>query len=214
MINITKTQPGPAQLATATTHNIPEVVMLVSEDFHHKCYICERKNPSSIQIEHFVAHQGNKALQLDWDNLFFACGHCNNIKGHYYNNILNCTVPADNIEAFISFKLSPFPKEVPEFTAIDTTQRTLDTVKLLNSVYNGTTFQKRLEASYLRQSLLDDSLGFTTLINEYFKSSVTNYKNSLLLKIETELHASSAYTAFKRRYVKDKYMAEFGHFLP
>jgi len=215
MINIIKSQPGPVELLTATTHNIPAVVTALNNDAHSKCYICERKNPSSMQIEHFIAHKGNAALQLDWNNLLFACGHCNNSKGHIgYNNILNCTVPADDIENFISFKISPFPKELPEFTPIDHSQKTLDTISLLNLVYIGSTPQKKLESSFLRQELLDESLEFITLINEYFKSAEPNYKSNLLSRIGGELHASSAYTAFKRRYVRDKYMADFGQFIP
>lgn len=214
MINITKSQPGPIELLTARNYNIPEVVEALKVDSHDKCYICERKNPSSIEIEHFVSHQGNRVLQLDWNNLFFACRHCNNSKSTNYDNMLNCTLPADDIEGFINFKFIPFPKEYPQFDAIDTSQKTLNTISLLEKVYIGETAQKKLEASYLRDNLLDEILDFLFLIREYFKQAEPNYKNNLLAKIGAQLYQSSAYTAFKRRYVRDKYMAEFGHFLP
>ncbi|MCP5046806.1 MAG: HNH endonuclease, partial [bacterium] len=69
------------------------VLERVKRDFKNKCYICEYKEPPSINIEHFLPHRGDKDLKFDWDNLFWSCAHCNNTKGDKFDNILNCTNP-------------------------------------------------------------------------------------------------------------------------
>ena len=70
--------------------------------FHGKCYICENKEGiSSFQIEHLKPHRENADLKYDWNNLFWSCAHCNNIKNAKYDPILDCTqVEVDRKIAF------------------------------------------------------------------------------------------------------------------
>lgn len=65
------------------------VVEKIKNNFNNKCYLCELKESTSINIEHFILHRGNEELKYKWSNLYFACGHCNGIKGHRYDNILD-----------------------------------------------------------------------------------------------------------------------------
>lgn len=46
------------------------------------------------QIEHLLPHKNGryKEREFDWDNLFWACGHCNGVKNQskYDDGILDC----------------------------------------------------------------------------------------------------------------------------
>ena len=221
MIYLPKSQPGPiaelnAQKLAGGTYNIEAVLTALKNDSHGKCYICELKNPSSIEIEHFVSHKGDNDLKFSWNNLFFSCRHCNNSKGAVvFDDILNCSVLADDIEGSIKFILNPIPKELPSFEALNTSNRTLNTIDLLNKVYVGQTPQKKLEASGLRMLLLNDVLNFHVLLRDHDQTENVDLKEFYRLKIVAELESKSAFTAFKRRIVKDNVnlMAEFGQYV-
>ena len=43
-----------------------------------------------LPVEHLIPHKGNKDLEFEWNNLFLACPHCNNIKRDKYTPILDC----------------------------------------------------------------------------------------------------------------------------
>lgn len=77
--------------ASNTTYNTPEVNAALVEMFHGKCYICENKRASSFQIEHLRPHKSNVDLKYDWNNLFWSCAHCNNLKNAGYEPILDCS---------------------------------------------------------------------------------------------------------------------------
>lgn len=96
---------------TDSGYNTPEVNAALREMFHGKCYICENKEAASYQIEHLAAHRGNLNLKYDWQNLFWACAHCNNTKLDRFEPILDCT--KEDIEAAILRK--QLRKEIAEF---------------------------------------------------------------------------------------------------
>ena len=85
MINIVKSQPSPECLSIEAQkkngdYKCGEVLSRIKNDFYNKCYICETQAPTTINVEHFRPHKGNVSLKFDWNNLFYACGHCNNTK--------------------------------------------------------------------------------------------------------------------------------------
>lgn len=82
------------------SYNTPEVNAALKEMFHGKCYICENKQITSYQIEHLIAHRGNKDIKYDWNNLFLSCAHCNNTKMDKFTPIVDCT--KENVEALIA----------------------------------------------------------------------------------------------------------------
>ena len=84
------------------SYNTPEVNVALAEMFYGKCYICENREMtsmqienkggiSSYQIEHLRPYGKSEALKYDWNNLFWACAHCNNIKSGRYEPILDCS---------------------------------------------------------------------------------------------------------------------------
>ena len=71
---------------------MPDVVEALKRDFHNKCYICELDHLQDQEIEHRIPHHGDKELEFRWDNLFWACGHCNSVKNQkkYDSGIVDC----------------------------------------------------------------------------------------------------------------------------
>ncbi len=177
-----------------------DVIERVATDFNDKCYICEYKGLTGIHVEHFVPHKKNKDLKFDWKNLFYACVHCNSIKGIKYTNILNCTDSTHNVLNWIKYEIKPFPKEKPKITALKNESKVHETVELLNAVYAGTTKTKKKEAKSIRDSLTEEVMAFGNLLFDYFKygKNKDTYK-----KIKWHLSNSSDFTAFKHWIVKD-----------
>lgn len=185
-----------------STCNTQEVNEALIEMFHGKCYICENKEATSYQIEHLIPHRGNVELKYDWNNLFWACGHCNNTKLDQYDPILDCT--KEDIDELIAFRKTGYfgTNEQLEFEALSADKEVLNTVKLLKDVYYGTTPQKKAEARIIRKKLRKELHNFKDTVREYQEAEGED-KEDILLLIKKELKASSAFTAFKRWLIKD-----------
>jgi len=208
MVYFKKSQPAPISLAiekekNSGTYRTEDVIKQIDKDFHSKCYICEQKNPTTINIEHFIPHQGNIDLKFDWNNLFYSCGHCNNVKlaKKEFDNILNCIVISDNIDKAIAYKFYPFPKEKPYFEVIIQSQKALNTKELLDKVFNGEyTALKTLEGSSLRDLLLKSIKKFQELLIDYYENENNEY---FLIKIKEHLSNRMEFTAFKRYIIRN-----------
>lgn len=211
MIYLPKSQPAPESLAIeklkkSGTYNSESVLQRLVADFKNKCYICEEKQPSSINIEHFKPHKNDLGLKFDWNNLFLACSHCNNIKlsKPIFDNILNCTIETDFVDTKIKYFINPFPKEKAEISALDENENTNNTVELLNQVYNGTTPLKLIESASIRSKLLNEIRKFQDLLFEFdddrYDSEEKEYFKKQIIK---QLNASSGFTAFKRWIIRE-----------
>lgn len=204
MINITKTQPGPPCLEDEKAKNSGDykcgnVLELTKNDFLNKCYLCEWKRPHTINVEHFISHQGDVNLKFDWNNLFWSCTHCNNTKLAGYDNILNCTDPNDKVEVWIKYEMDPFPLEDVYLTAMHNDIRVNNTIELLEKIYNGSTTLKKLESSNLRQSLLEEIIKLQKYLLIFYKDEstpdeITDAKNEIIRNIRRK----SNFTSFKR----------------
>lgn len=201
MVYFEKSQPAPDCLEkekSKANGDYKCALKILYVDFKGKCYICEAKGLTSINVEHFKAHKGDKNLKFDWKNLFLACGHCNNIKLDNYEPIIDCTNIDAKIESRLSYCFNPFPYEKVDITAMDTTIETQNTRDLLLAVYNGTTEMKTLEANNLRERLLDDIMDFQTVLKNWYKARTIEEKDYYLMKVKAHLSTSSSFTAFKR----------------
>ncbi len=131
----------------------------IKSDFHGKCYLCEDNEITSIQIEHFEPHKGEIDKKYDWNNLFFSCGHCNNLKGAQFWPLLNCTDPEDDVWESIEIRFTAYPKATVEIIGHPPQgkeQQCENTQKLLNKTLNGinTTSMKKDEAAIIRRKML------------------------------------------------------------
>jgi hypothetical protein len=221
MIYLPKSQPAPPCLAKEKikangTYNCGDVLARLQEDFKNKCYLCEQKAPTSINIEHLVPHQGNLDLKFDWLNLFYACVHCNNTKLAKYKKILNCTVEEDGVETRIRYWMNPYPKEKVEITALAGDAAVTETANLLDDIYNGTTALKLIESANIRNRILQEISKFQRLLLDFYRDSATaQERESLRAKIAKELSSRSSFTAFKRWIIRnhEELMADFQEYL-
>ena len=179
-------------------YNKREVNEALIEMFRGKCYICENKDGiSSYQIEHLIPHRGNLELKYDWNNLFWSCAHCNNIKNARYEPILDCSQV--EVDKKIAFRKEGFfgIQEKFVFTPLENNEETRNTVALLHDAYYGTTPQKKIEATNIRKALRTELSNFKNLIREYEEAEEYD-KDDLKCAILREVRDNSAFTAFKR----------------
>lgn len=225
MINIVKSQPAPECLAIEKDkangdYKCGDVQTRVKADFHNKCYICENSKPTSINIEHFRPHRGNKDLMFDWNNLFFACFHCNNLKSDDFTDILDCTNPTHNINDWIEFIIEPigdasinFPTFISERTDIETQ----NTIRLLEKVFKGSTQQKQIEAENLRDLLIEEIRNFYSYILDFLRPTTSLDRKTYCHQMIVEfLRPQYSFTSFKITIIKrnQRLLNEFGKYLP
>lgn len=224
MINIQREKPSEEILnilaeekqKKSGTYRKEEVIQGVIGDFYNKCYLCEIKEGTSLNIEHFVPHRGNKDLEFHWDNLFLSCYHCNNIKGHMFDNILNPTDEKEDVENLIKYKMEPFPKSKVEILPLSSDDKVKNTSELLDLVYNGSTALKVEESHNLKKKLLDDLRDFQNQLYTYYYEEVFHDDVALAKKnIIKHLSKRAAFTAFKRWIIKDNpvFYNDFKEFL-
>ncbi len=178
-------------------YNTPEVNAALDEMFHGKCYICENKEGISLQIEHLKPHQGKVDLKYDWDNLFRACAHCNNIKSAKYDPILDCTQV--EVDRKIAFRKEGYfgVEEELRFIALEDGDEINNTVELLHEVYYGGTPQKKVEATNIRRRLRRNLSNFKNLVRDY--EDAEDYdKEDMRCLIRREVGQSAEFAAFKR----------------
>ena len=220
MVHYKRSLPAPACLETEKAkangdYKCGNVLDRLKTDFKNKCYICEYKEPETINVEHFVPHEGNNDLKFDWNNLFWSCGHCNNTKLNSYHSILNCTVETENVDSDLKYIFKPFPFEIVEIETIVDNARTQTTKDLLMAVYNGTTKLKTIESANLRDKLLDEILDFQQALVDYFQDTNSAHdREYFLIKIRGHLSRGSSFTAFKRWIIKEneRLRDEFEHY--
>lgn len=221
MVHLPKTQPGPPCLEVEKTkangtYHCEGVLERIQKDFKNKCYLCEDKAPLSINIEHFRPHRGDKELKFDWNNLYYACSHCNNTKSDKYDQLLDCTQEADGVDRRIKYKINPFPKEKAAITALEDDDEVQKTVELLNAIYNGTTLLKQIESSNLRSKLLKEIRQFQDLLFEYYDDQYNEEEKQFFQnKVVKELRSASCFTAFKRWIIREHadFFADFNQYL-
>ena len=205
MIYFEKSQPAPICLENQTDYKCGDVLERLRTDFKNKCYICESKGLDNLNVEHFKPHYNGKYkdLKFDWNNLFFACVHCNNIKRAKFDNILNCTDLNDTIEEKINYHFQGAPTELVKITVNQNDEKTLQTQELLLAVYNGTTVEKKMESESIRDTLADEIAHFLKYLRRHHKEYDEKDKRRYSRKIEKHLKNTSAFTAFKRQFIKD-----------
>ncbi len=204
MVFFNKTYPAPSSLSNKTAYNGQDVLDLLYDDFHNKCYICESQGIESINIEHFEPHKDiDMNRKYNWSNLFWACSHCNKIKSAT-ELLLNCTIKSDKVDRNIKYYINDdLSNNKIVIEQISTDIKTINTVDLLTKVYNGTTNQNKFQAIAKRNKLYDELCEFTSMTSKYKRIEDNKKKKQLSSTIQFELSNQSAFTAFKRWVVID-----------
>ncbi len=207
MVKIERSYPAPCSLAVEEqkktgSYEKPDVVERLKKDFHNKCYICELKNLQDPQVEHLFPHKNGRypERKFDWNNLFWACGHCNGVKNQnkYDEGILDCC--RSDPEKEISFGLKEGEIELKrlssrEDAAIDRTMSLIwETFNLRNTGMRVYKSEMRMKELQKEMNLLFDNL-------ESLKKDPDS--GFLLRKLKVLLKRKSAFAAFKRCYVRE-----------
>lgn len=208
MVFFRKTLPAPPALLLEKAkengnYRHADILEAIKNDFKNKCYICEWKNPTSINVEHFIPHKGDKDLKFSWDNLFWSCYHCNITKSATYINILNCTIDSDNVDTKIKYTINIFPFGDVELKAVEDSAKVHETVRFLHAVYNGSTPLKKIESENMRDAIRDEIISFRATLCNYYKTEISDSKDFYLREIREHLSKNSGFTAFKRWIVLD-----------
>ncbi|WP_082107132.1 HNH endonuclease [Chromobacterium vaccinii] len=201
MFNVTRTAPAPASLSKSNGYSGDDVLTQLRKIFHDKCYICEIKDPTSINVEHFHPHKGDVLKKHDWNNLFYVCGRCNNIKLAKYENLLDCTDPT--VDVFKALRHipphTPYQKTL-HIEATNNDPKTQETARLLNEVFNtDSTINKKITGSYLRKKVFHRYNRFLELVNHYYDEELPQEtRDDALVRLKVLISKTQEFSAFIR----------------
>jgi uncharacterized protein (TIGR02646 family) len=167
MIKVYKSINIPSSLKTTSAYDGEDVKQQLLADQHDKCYICERRRDTDIEIEHHKSQKNYPDLIQDWDNLFMGCGYCNRKKSNAFDNTLNPSVCyiEDEIEQRIDF----VNKKVIFKSKSDDVQH-CETVALLDKIFNGTKHVRNLKEEKFIEQVLSVINRFQDLVCTYLKN--------------------------------------------
>lgn len=206
MFNVIRSGDVPPSLADKKEWTGADVVSSLRKIFHDKCYICETKDPLSLNVEHFFAHQDDEEKKFEWSNLFFACARCNNLKRHYFNNLINCTDPDVDALRLIrhSPPITPFTKEVV-IEAMDGSAQVQETARLIRRVFNeDNTGNKEVSGTYLRKRVYRRYAKLVEYMNIYInEDSLAHEKLDSVARIRNLMSVTQEYSAFLRWAILD-----------
>lgn len=188
----------------------PIVVEQLRKDFHEKCYICEQKYFPNLNVEHFIPHEGNEALKLDWNNLYYACSRCNSIKNKYFDDMLDCCnadhlveewikiyyrMPDDDIEV-----INDCPVGHVFFAKAETSKKLIS--RCFNSENSGI---QAVSKEDLREKIIDAHSIFLDLRRNFFKNLddwLIEEKIQEAKKIRHRLKSHYPFSAILRGYME------------
>lgn len=199
MFKVIRNEAAPASLASRRSYCEQDVFDALSRVFHKKCYICETKEPIDINVEHFEPHFGDVDKKFNWENLYFSCGRCNNIKLAKYNDLLDCC--DSNIDVLRSIKHVPPITPYARYLRIEPQyedEKTKLTAELIDKGFNSThTPNKTVSASFLRTKVFQQFNLFLDLQSKYFNElTLPAEKEIVLERMKLLIKASSQYCAF------------------
>ncbi len=208
MVNYIRSLPAPPSLAIQKQLRggkctEQDVINALDAVFKGKCYICEQKDLTAINVEHLISHRNDINLKFDWNNLFLSCVHCNNIKHIHYDDILDCTNTAVNVDEVLKMQFDSVGNNKVTCTPLGADPSIIKTAELLNKVYAGETAEKKLEAGNIKKKINEEIMSFRkTLVDFYDEHTTAPEKSIYKQNIEGKLLNSSKFASFKRWIVR------------
>lgn len=177
-----------------------DVIKWLSEDFHEKCYICEMKGISDPQVEYLLPHKNGiyEERKFDWNNLFWACLHCNGVKNKdkYDTGIIDCC--KEDPEKYINFifekgKATAYAKDVHH-------KQSVLTAELVDEVFNDNRTGLMDYRAQFRMKKLNEEMNCLYRNLEQLRENPSS--QLVLRKLKVLLKREFAFAAYKRGYVK------------
>lgn len=190
MIRVRKSENAPEELAT-NGYKDDQVKRAILDDQDEKCYICERKVTTDYQVEHLVPQAKNDEEANDWSNLYIACNYCNDKKKTSFDNLAH--PDTYNVEEVIVHSFDAMKEQVV-FTTTSTDPGVLQTVKLLERMFNGTNPPKRvlMETRFYNQFKMRYN-HFQSVVHDYLAGRTEEMRPV----IENLIGIKSDFLAFK-----------------
>lgn len=190
MIRVRKSENAPEELAT-NGYKDDQVKRAILDDQDEKCYICERKVTTDYQVEHLVPQAKNDEEVNDWSNLYIACNYCNDKKKTSFDNLAH--PDTYNVEEVIVHSFDAMKEQVV-FTTTSTAPGVLQTVKLLERMFNGTNPPKRvlMETRFYNQFKMRYN-HFQSVVHDYLAGRTEEMRPV----IENLIGIKSDFLAFK-----------------
>lgn len=206
MVKIERTFPAPKSLEIEAkkksgSYSEPDVVTQLKEDFHNKCYICGMADLQDPQVEHLLPHMNGKypERKFDWNNLFWSCGHCNNVKNReeYSKGIVDCC--KEDPEELMLFRLQEDCVQVESRDGNN--NKASITAQLIMDVFNMKNTGMREYKSKIRLEKL------TVEMNKLYRylEELEEHPDSVfyLKMLKALLSKKSSFAAFKRNYIRE-----------
>ena len=206
MFNVIRSKSVPLSLADQTSWSGADVIQSLRDIFHDKCYICETKEPLSLNVEHFDAHQGDPIKKYDWNNLFYACARCNNLKRHYFNDLINCTDVDVDVLRLVRHAPPQTPfSQIVVIEAMNLDPKTVETANLIRKIFNeDNTGNKEVAGAYLRRRVYRRYAKLIAHLNVYIdEDSLEAQKKDAMAHIKQLMSKTQEYSAFLRWAVLD-----------
>lgn len=209
MVKVKRSFPAPESLAeeakkASGRYDKPDVIERLEKDFHNKCYICEMKELQDPNVEHLLPHKNGKypERKFDWENLFWACGHCNGIKNSskYDEGIIDCC--KQDPEKYLYFRLKENEVAIEITDEKDELQKR--TASLVTETFSMKNTGMRTYTSDERLKLLQREMD--VLYKQLEKLHKKPASKITMTVIGSLLRRESAFAAFKRCYVRDHVM--------
>jgi uncharacterized protein (TIGR02646 family) len=206
MVKVDRTFPAPESLERESkkktgSYSEPDVVEQLIKDFHNKCYICEINELQDPQVEHLLPHKDGKypERKFDWNNLFWSCGHCNNVKNQekYDKGIIDCC--KEDPEELIYFGL--LNEEIQIYARDKENEKAILTAQLVTEVFNLKNTGMRIYKSEQRFQELNREMN--KLYDALEEMNDNPESNFVLRKLKALLRRETKFAAFKRNYIRE-----------
>lgn len=191
MIRVRKRKDEPAELASKG-YKDDQVKRAILVDQDDKCYICERMVTTDYEVEHLASQSMNDdELVNEWANLYIACNYCNDKKKTSFDDIKHPDTYDVEEEIVHSFDAM---NERIVFKTTSTDPGVLQTIKLLERMYNGTNAPKRvlMETRFYNQFKMKYN-HFQSVVHDYLSGRTEEMRPIL----ESLIDIKSEYLAFK-----------------
>ena len=181
------------------SYNKSDVVRQLKEDSHDKCYICELKGLSDPEVEHLHPHHGRQIAErvFDWNNLFYVCPHCNNLKREdkYNEKIIDCCVvdPEEVLE-------KSYENGHVKVHSIENEENSIMTAELIQECFEKRNTGIREAACQYRIDYLAETMNVLYKALEKHKKYPKSER--YIRSLRAALSRKSAFAAFKRNYVR------------
>lgn len=145
---------------------------------------------------------------------FFACAHCNRIKGSCYDHIIDCT--KKDPEKYIILKFNSYPESYVKILDRLNGAENGETRELLDKIYNGAgTPISACEAKNLKKRISRELKNFMECVENYHNENDLKLRTVYWENIKKMLSRESNFAGFKRSVVlqSEKLMQSFGELI-